>query len=79
MHPPQIFGKPTEPHMSHPHGEGGGLLDTHPSTHPTTHGGRRRPMCDPQGCATVLGAVGGGGGLLDTDPSTHPTTTGKMP
>ena len=26
------------------------------------HGGRRRPMCDPEGCATVLGAVGGGGG-----------------
>ena len=28
----------------------------------TPHGGRRRPMCDPEGCATVLGAVGGGGG-----------------
>ena len=26
------------------------------------HGGRRQPMCDPEGCATVLGAVGGGGG-----------------
>mmetsp|Transcript_100246 Transcript_100246/g.169319 ORF Transcript_100246/g.169319 Transcript_100246/m.169319 type:complete len:172 (-) Transcript_100246:86-601(-) len=23
------------------------------------HGGRRQPMCDPEGCATVLGAVGG--------------------
>ena len=25
------------------------------------HGGRRQPMCDPEGCATVWGAVGGGG------------------
>ena len=25
------------------------------------HGGRRQPMCDPEGCATVLGAVGGRG------------------
>ena len=24
------------------------------------HGGRRQPRCDPEGCATVLGAVGGG-------------------
>ena len=24
------------------------------------HGGRRQPMCDPEGCATVWGAVGGG-------------------
>ena len=23
-----------------------------------SHGGRRQPMCDPEGCATVLGAVG---------------------
>ena len=23
------------------------------------HGGRRQPMCDPEGCVTVLGAVGG--------------------
>ena len=26
-----------------------------------THGGRRQPMCDPEGCLTVWGAVGGGG------------------
>ena len=26
------------------------------------HGGRRRPMCDPEGCSTVWGVVGGGGG-----------------
>ena len=26
------------------------------------HGGRRQPMCDPEGCSTVWGAVGGGGG-----------------
>ena len=25
------------------------------------HGGRRQPMCDPEGCSTVWGAVGGGG------------------
>ena len=24
------------------------------------HGGRRQPMCDPEGCSTVWGAVGGG-------------------
>ena len=24
------------------------------------HGGRRQPICDPEGCATVLGAVGEG-------------------
>ena len=27
------------------------------------HGDRRQPMCDPEGCATVVGVVGGGGGL----------------
>ena len=26
------------------------------------HGGCHQPMCDPEGCATVLGVVGGGGG-----------------
>ena len=26
------------------------------------HGGRRQPMCDPKGCATLLRAVRGGGG-----------------
>ena len=26
------------------------------------HGGGRQPMCDPEGCSTVWGAVGGGGG-----------------
>ena len=26
------------------------------------HGGDRQPMCDPEGCSTVWGAVGGGGG-----------------
>ena len=26
------------------------------------HGGWRQPMCDPEGCSTVWGAVGGGGG-----------------
>ena len=25
------------------------------------HGGGRQPMCDPEGCSTVWGAVGGGG------------------
>ena len=25
------------------------------------HGGWRQPMCDPEGCSTVWGAVGGGG------------------
>ena len=25
-----------------------------------SHGGRRQPMCDPEGCSTVWGAVGGG-------------------
>ena len=25
--------------------------------------GRRQPMCDPEGCSTVWGAVGGGGPL----------------
>ena len=25
-------------------------------------------MCDPEGCATVLGAVGGGGGALGSGP-----------
>ena len=29
---------------------------------PCIHGGRRQPMCDPEGCSTVWGAVGGGGG-----------------
>ena len=24
------------------------------------HGGGRQPMCDPEGCSTVWGAVGGG-------------------
>ena len=33
------------------------------------HGGRRQPMCDPEGCATVLGAEGGG------DPSPPPWLT----
>ena len=33
--PPQNFGKPTDPQMSHPHG--GGLLDTHTHTHRHTH------------------------------------------
>ena len=32
------------------------------------HGGRRQPMCDPKGCAAVLGAVGWVGG----DPSPPP-------
>ena len=27
-----------------------------------SHGGWRQPMCDPEGCSTVWGAVGGGGG-----------------
>ena len=27
---------------------------------PAGHGGRQQPMCDPEGCATLLGAVGGG-------------------
>ena len=27
-----------------------------------THGGGSQPMCDPEGCSTVWGAVGGGGG-----------------
>ena len=35
--PTQIFGKPTNPQMSHPRREGGGLLDTHPPTHPPTY------------------------------------------
>ena len=26
------------------------------------HGGWCQPMCDPEGCSTVWGAVGGGGG-----------------
>ena len=26
------------------------------------HGGWRQPMCDPEGCSTVWGAVEGGGG-----------------
>ena len=26
-----------------------------------SHGGGRQPMCDPEGCSTVWGAVGGGG------------------
>ena len=29
---------------------------------PLHHGGWRQPMCDPEGCSTVWGAVGGGGG-----------------
>ena len=33
------------------------------------HGGRHQPMCDPEGCSTVWGAVGGGG-----DP--HPPPKG---
>ena len=33
------------------------------------HGDRRQPMCDPEGCATVLGAVGGG------DPQPPPWLT----
>ena len=37
---------------------------------PFDHGGRRQPMCDPEGCSTVWGAVGGGGG----DP--HPPPKG---
>ena len=32
------------------------------------HGGCRQPMCDPEGCATVLGVVGGGGGGM-VDPN----------
>ena len=30
--------------------------------HTKDHGGGRQPMCDPEGCSTVWGAVGGGGG-----------------
>ena len=37
-------------------------VGTHERTSLPNHGGRRQPMCDPEGCATVLGAVGGGGG-----------------
>ena len=44
----------TSSHMPHsPH-----------TSHPDTfhHGGCSQPMCDPKGCATILGAVAGGGG-----------------
>ena len=39
-------------------------LDDHTKSNPgnPAHAGGRQPMCDPEGCATVLGAVGGGGG-----------------
>ena len=32
------------------------------------HGGCRQPMCDPEGCATVLGAVGGGSAVSRQAP-----------
>ena len=28
---------------------------------PLEHGGGRQPMCDPEGCSTIWGAIGGGG------------------
>ena len=40
-----------------------------------THGGGRQPMCDPEGCSTVWGAVGGGGG----DPHPPPKGGGGGP
>ena len=39
--------------------------------YPQSHGGRQ-PMCDPEGCATVLGPVGGGGGGLVGTPTYIP-------
>ena len=39
------------------------------------HGGGRQPMCDPEGCSTVWGAVGGGGG----DPHPPPKGGGGTP
>ena len=38
------------------------------------HGGGRQPMCDPEGCSTVWGAVGGGG-----DPHPPPKGGGGTP
>ena len=43
------------------------------------HGGCRQPMCDPEGCSTVWGAVGGGGGgFVDPKPAERGTQVGKV-
>ena len=48
------------------------------------HGGRRQPMCDPEGCSTVWGAVGGGGGthpppFVDPNPAERGTESEVAP
>ena len=44
--------------------------------HALDHGGRRQPMCDPEGCSTVWGAVGRGGAappFVDPNPAPFPS------
>ena len=68
-HPPQIFGKPTDPQTSHPHRGGGGLLDTHP---PATIG--KMPYRRQNALASTFGADPKSPTM--TNPPPHPRRVG---
>ena len=55
-------------------GGGGGRL----SSRHGHHGGGRQPMCDPEGCSTVWGAVGGGNPPPFVDPNPAPFPSGPV-